>query len=654
LKEWIVPLEATRHWPAAVYDEANDQLYTHYQDATYYSHARVTPGIFSVRPTLTTTAAQGYPTATNIIMGTLRPVGNYKAAQQLPRPSLTIVTTNYDVDQWEFELLQRTMQLTDTLTIREQIRNGNIVSCSDGSVRDNTGSFGFIISSTQGQRLLKGRGPTPGAYSNSFRSEAYGVLAAMRWLQRAISEEIPPADMIVTHYLDNQSVIKCLDRIDWFSWKAPNTRLQPEQDVLDEIHTIVRSLPIRIEFKWIKGHQDLTTPYHTLSLPAQLNCDADQEADLYHHQAQRLQQQDNLHQHHHQTQQQYQQVTPLPSTPAQLIIQHQSVTKHLKRRVREAIAITRLQAYLKHKFQWDDTIFNCIDWQLYQQIIGKYTDQRTTIVKHLHVLSPTGHIAHRNDPNLPHECPACGVPFEDNAHVIKCLHPTRRIWRDNTTQKLFHYRPEESDPHLLDILRDGISRYHSNHPLPNPQQYPRRYHVLIRQQNSIGWDHLYRGRWCKEWDTLQTQYRQHQNHAPPTTISSTWTLGIGRLLIDQWLALWKLRNEQRHGVDQARHSRIREHALRHELQKLYTFKSQVCPIDNHIFQASAEAHLHHTPNLDHIETWIAVHKEAIQASAAMAKRLGITQNRTIREYLAFNPIALVREPPSLPAGGLPN
>ena len=643
LHEWIVPATATRHWPAAVYDEEKDQLYTHYQNTTYYIHSRITTGVFSTRPTLRTTDVQGYPTATNIIMGTLRPVRNYRVVHQPTtiRSIVTIMTSHHHVDQWEYELLRHNEEMTDATTIREHIRNGNIVSCSDGSVRDDTGSFGFIISTTGGQRLAKGSGPSPGAHPNSFRSEAYGVLATMKWLQRAIVTEPPPADTTITHYLDNQSVIQCLDRMTWLSWRAPNQRLQPEQDVLDEIQTIVRAMPIQIEFKWVKGHQDSGASYHLLSLPAQLNCDADQEANSYH---------EHHNQNHHQQQQL---VTPLPSTPTQLIIQNQSVTKHLKHRVRQAITLPRLQLYLRQKFNWDDTTFHSIDWKSYEQIIKKYTESRTTIVKHLHLLSPTGHIAHRNDPNLPHECPACSAPFEDNNHIITCPHPTRSVWRDITTQKILQYRNDESDPHLLDILRDGISRYHRNLPHINPQQYPMKYRILIEQQNRIGWDHLYRGRWNQEWSLLQAEYARRQESNIPMT-STQWILGIGRLLIDQWLVVWKLRNEQRHGVDQARHSRIREHALRNELQKLYTFKSQVCPADHHIFHASAETHINQSKNLDQIENWIAVHREAILASSAMAKRLGIRQNRTIREFPAFNPIAPAREPPSISAGGLPS
>ena len=131
-------------------------------------------------------------------------------------------------------------------------------------------------------------------------------------------------------------------------------------------------------------------------------------------------------------------------------------------------------------------------------------------VKHLHAISPTGHIAHRNDSNLPHECPACTAPFETNDHVMTCPHPSRGSWRDSTTTKIMQYLPATSDPYLLDILRDGLTRFHRQVPQMNPNQYPAKYDQLLRDQNNIGWNHLYRGRWCNEWNILQGQYLQQR------------------------------------------------------------------------------------------------------------------------------------------------
>ena len=116
-------------------------------------------------------------------------------------------------------------------------------------------------------------------------------------------------------------------------------------------------------------------------------------------------------------------VTPLPHSPCQLIIQNRSVTSVIKRRVYSAATVQPLQLYLRKKYDWDESTYHSVDEVLFSHIIKKYHQQRITVVKHLHDISPTGHIAHRNNPHLPHSCPACNAPFEDNLHVIRCPHP---------------------------------------------------------------------------------------------------------------------------------------------------------------------------------------------------------------------------------------
>jgi hypothetical protein len=120
--------------------------------------------------------------------------------------------------------------------------------------------------------------------------------------------------------------------------------------------------------------------------------------------------------------------------------------------------------------------------------------------------------------------------------------------------------------------------------------------------------------------------------------------------MDQWLQLWKLRNEQRHGLDREKHSRTRERSIKSELQELYTYRERVCPADRSLFHASVSDHLTKHPNLATIEDWILNHKPAIMASTEQAQRLGILRNRTIDEYLTFNPIAQASRRASLTAG----
>ena len=196
----------------------------------------------------------------------------------------------------------------------------------------------------------------------------------------------------------------------------------------------------------------------------------------------------------------------------------------------------------------------------------------------------------------------------------------------------------KSDPYLSDILYDGMARFHRQIEPIDPSRYPPRYTRLIDTQNMIGWDQLYKGRWSIEWSKAQEGFIKRNHHIVGLTGGQSWVLSFGRLLMDQWLTVWSMRNEERHGKDKAHDAQVRTHRLHSELQELYSYKTKVCPADRDIFHESVETHLLQHPSLDAIETWIGTYKEAIKASTVQQAHLRIDRNRTLLEYPTFNPI----------------
>ena len=63
----------------------------------------------------------------------------------------------------------------------------------------------------------------------------------------------------------------------------PNTTLGAEFDLTEQIHLLHKEHTLPSYFRHVKGHQDRTTDYAKLDLPAQLNCDADQLAGRFYY-----------------------------------------------------------------------------------------------------------------------------------------------------------------------------------------------------------------------------------------------------------------------------------------------------------------------------------------------------------------------------------
>jgi hypothetical protein len=210
---------------------------------------------------------------------------------------------------------------------------------------------------------------------------------------------------------------------------------------------------------------------------------------------------------------------------------------------------------------------------------------------------------------------------------------SRTVWRQQTLDIIHNFKHSRSDPILKQIMLEGLRNFHDHKAGIQEETYDQEYTALIRQQNALGWDQLYRGRWSKQWSRLHTKYaRQQHGWTMGEKEGDNWVIGHGHLLLEQWLKLWQTRNEERHGADLETRQRHRQTVITTQLQEIYKLRTKVIPRDRHLFYSSPEEHLATRPNLDLIEDWILTHRNAIQASAAQAAQNGITGTRTIEEY----------------------
>ena len=86
--------------------------------------------------------------------------------------------------EWERELLDHCHMATDAYAVSVALEHG-LRAVSDGSEWFQTqGSFGWILSSDNGERLATGMGPARSSRPNSYRSEGYGMLALLIFIQR--------------------------------------------------------------------------------------------------------------------------------------------------------------------------------------------------------------------------------------------------------------------------------------------------------------------------------------------------------------------------------------------------------------------------------------------------------------------------------------
>lgn len=608
LREWIVPHDICRRRSTYVHDPVTDTLYLHRDREQYQALAATAPGRYQcidlVNPT---TAAQGYPVYAIDTGQDHRPILNYQVTAQQP---IVVLTGTFgemiaSLSDWESQLLSHLELLFDPHTIIQHLNEGKFKVATDGSVITVSGTFGYVCVSHNGVRLFRGRGPAPGSRPQSFRAEGYGALAIYRLLFRLAQYTGSPITSEFSHLIDSTSVIKRIEKHSKWKYHVPNATMAPEWDLIEMIvQSRARLTDTTSKLVWVKGHQDEARPRATLSLSAQLNCEADDQASQF--------------------QLDHGQEIPcapmLPSTQAQLQIQGESISSYYKTRIRDAATIPKLMKYYEKLFNWTPDTQLQVDWPVYKQILRNHQKQQTTLVKHLHLIAPTGDIAHRNNHHYPAGCPCCDNLTESNDHVLLCPGDSRRTWRTKLqTSIITTTNTTSSDPVLADILRDGLTRWLNGLPEIEHDQYPANYHILIQSQNNIGWSHLFRARWSIHWQRLHREYGARTHLDKKEADGLAWVRKLGSKLLQHWFELWDVRNKERHGKDAEEQKAKRLMVLRSQLTELYEWRPLTMPSDRHMYYPTVEHHLNAHPNLDQIEDWIGVWTPALKASMAQAR-----------------------------------
>ena len=98
----------------------------------------------------------------------------------------------------------------------------------------------------------------------------------------------------------------------------------------------------------------------------------------------------------------------------------------------------------------------------------------------------------------------------------------------------------------MELLLEGLHATIHNLPTDTIKVNPAVADVAASQA-AIGWHQILKGRFSKLWAATQDRYLGSQ--ATVKTNGSKWVTHLIESIFIEWLKLWKLRNEDRHGRD---------------------------------------------------------------------------------------------------------
>jgi exonuclease III len=516
-------------------------------------------------------------------------------------------------------LLQRYEILCDDVyDLCTNLQNiSEIVLVSDGGAAFDCGSYGWVMCNQDGTRLARGSGSVFGFDPRSYRAEGHGAKAGILFLVHCFlycQQPLPTGQF--KFYCDNEGLLKKLEYLRSYKHAIYATCLHSEWDIVSSVHRLQSLFRPPPELIHVKGHQDDSMHYDFLELQEQLNVDADKLAT------------EELHE--------YSSIKSLvpfdPASGAQLNIAGKTVTRQLGTAIHNQHHLGPLRDYYSTRFQWSLETFENIDWAHYAMAYKRFPRHRTFYSKFGWKKLPIAKRLHQRTASYDHRCPSCSHDFEDDDHVFQCEHLPRSIWRTKLLDSINGSVGEFLDPDLLAIIRIGIRSYFADSMPDFSERFPdgyssTPYYDLIEQQNSIGWDHFIRGKLTKEWDSVQYRYSARYGLKK---VSEGWTLTLIKLLANSSFQLWEIRNQCRHGHDDATKQQIIHDQVHREIRCLYILRPQTLDQDRPLFCSTVDEHLSQTT--PQLQSWILHNRKLILHSVKVAKAQAKIHTHRIQEF----------------------
>ena len=176
---------------------------------------------------------------------------------------------------WEKELIH-CHKLFDNDETLSRLLSMDIVIATDGSYKDDKGSYGWIITTSNDIYLAKGSGTVFSKTLSSFHCEGYGILAALRFiLLLRLHFHQPVPNTTITWWCDSLSL---LQRLAPQPIPNPNRSKLADHDVESSIRHSVPLVTTKLQSIHIRSHQYDNEPLESIPLPHKLNRIADQLA----------------------------------------------------------------------------------------------------------------------------------------------------------------------------------------------------------------------------------------------------------------------------------------------------------------------------------------------------------------------------------------
>ena len=281
----------------------------------------------------------------------------------------------------------------------------------------------------------------------------------------------------------------------------------------------------------------------------------------------------------------------------------QVLTTKIGRKIRELRHTANLRKYIQEKEEWEDAVFDSVDWPAFKACLGRLSvHKRINVTKYVFNWQNTGRqkqlfensqaLIERRILQDVGTCPmGCGQ-HEDSQHYLRCpkLHDARAI--DSGFGRLQKWmKKADTHPEMRVILTVGLQHW-TTHQIPKEiwdltdSQDRDLLEDATYEQNQIGWGNMFKGRISIIWGGIQMRHytKQHKDTGLPKHLSATWWASeFLRQVVYMSLNAWQHRNNFLHDRDATEKKMDARREAVETMAHWYNKQSQFPSVDQHHF-----------------------------------------------------------------------
>jgi hypothetical protein len=229
---------------------------------------------------------------------------------------------------------------------------------------------------------------------------------------------------------------------------------------------------------------------------------------------------------------------------AQLKVNDIAITRDSQRWIMRTAGSIPIQQYYQERHGWNHNIFHKISWKSQAAVLRTYQpEDQTRITKFVHGWLPTQNRRFKEGAAKSEQCRLCNATLEDNWHLFGCDHRGMKKHQEQLASSIRRGIQEHGNSELLNLIEIAIYESYSGNPWkPDMKHISPNLVEGIRDQTTIGWQHLYSGRIAKTIITTMNEHYKTEGIHGRKYSGERWARQLIKQIWDTMLNLWKERN----------------------------------------------------------------------------------------------------------------